>query len=123
MAAKQVYEDQAAVEAPLLKDLLELGAEVTWSSPNTFSTQDNHVLVKLDLTSGGAGGQVEQASVEAPLLELGAEITWLSPNTVSTQSNHVLVKCEFTSEGAGGQVEQAVAKQTLDDQAAGGPLL
>ena len=34
-------EQVAAVEAALLKDLFELGAEVTWSSFTTFSTQDN----------------------------------------------------------------------------------
>ena len=55
MAADQVLEDQAPAVAPLLKDPIELGAEITWSPFNTFpiqdtataaGIQDNHVFVK-----------------------------------------------------------------------------
>ena len=49
---------RACTEDPLLKDLIDLGTEATWSSFNTFSTQDNHGLGKFDLNSGGAGDQV-----------------------------------------------------------------
>ena len=41
MAAKQVLEDQAAVQAPLLKDLIEPVTKVTSSSFNTFSFHYN----------------------------------------------------------------------------------
>ena len=57
-AAKQVVEDQAPVEDPLLKDLINLWMEATWSSFNTFPTHDNHGLGKFDLNSGGACEQV-----------------------------------------------------------------
>ena len=131
MAAKQVYEDQAAVEAPLLKDLIDLGAEVTWPSLNAFSTQDNTTAAGIQVAGKPSWPALpipypsinkvleDQAAVEAPLLDLGAEVTWSSPNIFSTQDNHVLGKFDLIYGGAGGQV-----KQVLDDQAAGeAPLL
>ena len=64
----EVVEDQAPVEVPLLKDLIDLGTETTWSSFNTFPTHDSHGLGKLDLNSGGAGELVVEdwAAVDAP---------------------------------------------------------
>ena len=71
VAAKQVVEDQAPVEDPLLKDLIDLGTEATWSPSN--------------LNTGGAGEQVvvdasllkDRAAKEVPLpkdlIHLGAE--------------------------------------------------
>ena len=102
----EVLEDQAAVEAPLLKDLLKSGVEVTQSPLNASATQDNatatgiKVAAKPSLPSPYLSINTvwgDQAPVEAPLMELGAEATWLSSNTFSTQDNHDLNKLVLIS--------------------------
>ena len=66
----EVLEDQAAVEAPLLKDLIELGAEVTWLSLNTVFTQGNDTAAGAHIfyrraTSGASN--VSTTSVNIPV--------------------------------------------------------
>ena len=63
-------EDQVVVEDPPPKDLSELGAEVTWSAVNTFSTQVNATAAGIHIfyrraTSGAT--KVSTISVEVPV--------------------------------------------------------
>ena len=61
------------MEAPLLKDLINLGAEVTWLSSNTFSTQDNAITTGIMIGATILIGDTSEATPdllpldEAPL--------------------------------------------------------
>ena len=77
-------EEQAPLEAPLLKDRIDLGAEdnataarthVT-AKPSCPSLPTPYLSINMVLE--------DQVAVEAPLLDRGTEVTWSFPNTSST---------------------------------------
>ena len=84
------------MEAPLLKDLINLGAEVTWLSSNTFSTQDNAITTGIMVEATIPIGDTSEATPD------------LLPLHVASLS---LGKFNLRSGGTGGQVEQVAAKQ------------
>ena len=91
---EQVAANQAPVEGPLLKNMIDLGTEATWSSSN--------------LNFRGAGEQVleDQAVVDDPLLKDRAAVEAPSLKDLidlGAEDNHGLCNFVLNSGGAGGR--------------------